>query len=947
MRNRRPKEIDPIIIPSDFIEGKVRLFPSDGPLTRGDLRLSGSEAKECKEGAAGIASLESDGGRPNGSHSSCVRSSPADWPQYSLNRALMSELLATLAAGLAPVENDSQDTFSALTFAKQKAHLQLLCPIDGGIYFLDKVVENAAFELGADIISLDPQTLAELAGEYIKEGLDTPSDSLWTLGYDTAQVFHRPSASTSAEDEAASEESLEEEQDRESTLPFSPRVQSTVIPFSQAPVQLQDAIKSMFMGGGNPSMSPRGGGRAVSKGAFQASNPHRSLQWNEMKLGALLDTLIGSATEKNKMRIESDDHEQPGHSQTPLPNHAASDSESKLQYFHLKDEPMKIARSSSEPPPPSNEQAIEPINSAGDKKIVLLKDFKEMRSTFQGRKLVDKLVEIIQKKRLDGERVVLVGTTSSADLAVSHFNRIENLQSGELESCFRTLIISPGTDRGLYHLEENRRTREINGKHIYSMIKSLGLGNPGTGNVQDSSSFVTHLHSVLKGSTWATYLDEQILSLDEVHRLVFTASGQRNLQNSAEPHATPFDAKNIIDALELIEKSDAAKTAWAQNEHQLQNPPDAAVPQAKRLSAFDVRMKKIRKTCNQHEKNLLRGVVDPESINIAFSDVHASPDTIEALKTLTTLSLRRPDAFKYGVLAKDKINGLLLYGPPGTGKTLLAKAVTKESGATILEVSGSDVYDMYVGEGEKNVRAVFSLAKKLAPCVVFIDEADAIFASRGSGTNRNSHRELINQFLREWDGMHETSAFIMVATNRPFDLDDAALRRLPRRLLVDLPSEKDREAILNIHLNGETLAEDVSLPKLASKTPLYSGSDLKNLAVAAALAAVREENDEAAKHEVTRLGNITPVVNEDGSDVETAEPYRYPEKRILRARHFDKAMEEISASVSEDMGSLGAIRKFDEKYGDRRGRKKKAAYGFSAGGGPELKEELESVKVRS
>ncbi len=214
---------------------------------------------------------------------------------------------------------------------------------------------------------------------------------------------------------------------------------------------------------------------------------------------------------------------------------------------------------------------------------------------------------------------------------------------------------------------------------------------------------------------------------------------------------------------------------------------------------------------------------------------------------------------------------------------------------------------MYVGEGEKNVRAIFSLAKKLTPCIVFIDEADAILGSRSGSSNRTSHRELINQFLREWDGMNDMSAFIMVATNRPFDLDEASLRRLPRRLLVDLPIEKDREEILKIHLKDELLDPSVSLTALASQTPFYSGSDLKNLAVAAALACVREEFDVAKT---------------------ASEEHKYPEKRTLHERHFKMAMEEISASVSEDMGSLSAIRKFDEKYGDRRGRRKKSGYGF-------------------
>lgn len=244
---------------------------------------------------------------------------------------------------------------------------------------------------------------------------------------------------------------------------------------------------------------------------------------------------------------------------------------------------------------------------------------------------------------------------------------------------------------------------------------------------------------------------------------------------------------------------------------------------------------------------------------------------------------------------------------------------------------------MYVGEGEKNIRAIFTLAKKLTPCIVFIDEADAILGARTGGGNRTSHRELINQFLREWDGMTELSAFIMVATNRPFDLDEASLRRLPRRLLVDLPVEKDREAILKIHLQSERLDPDVSVADLAAQTPFYSGSDLKNVCVAAALACVREEFDTAA---ASRAKDTTTTDTKE-------KKYEYPEKRTLHRRHFDKAMEEISASISEDMGSLSAIRKFDEKYGDRRGRRKKAGFGYRTGGVEGDKVGSDAARVRN
>ncbi|KAG1437398.1 hypothetical protein G6F56_013129 [Rhizopus delemar] len=116
---------------------------------------------------------------------------------------------------------------------------------------------------------------------------------------------------------------------------------------------------------------------------------------------------------------------------------------------------------------------------------------------------------------------------------------------------------------------------------------------------------------------------------------------------------------------------------------------------------------------------------------------------------------------------------------------MLAKAVAKESGSRMLDIQASDVYDMYVGQGEKNVRAVFSLARKLSPCVVFIDEVDSLMSKRGSDHSSKSHREIINQFMVEWDGLSSdnTGVIVMAATNRPFDLDDAVLRRMPRRIL--------------------------------------------------------------------------------------------------------------------------------------------------------------------
>lgn len=223
----------------------------------------------------------------------------------------------------------------------------------------------------------------------------------------------------------------------------------------------------------------------------------------------------------------------------------------------------------------------------------------------------------------------------------------------------------------------------------------------------------------------------------------------------------------------------------------------------------------------------------------------------------------------------------------------------------MLEVSGADVLQQYVGEGEKVVRAIFTLARKLDPCIIFIDEADAVFRSR-SDDERGYHRELINQFLKEWDGITSSktkNGFMMVATNRPYDLDEAILRRLPRRILVDVPTVEDREAILKIYLKDELLGPDVDIKDLAASTPNYTGSDLKNLCVTAAFACVYEE----VRH-----------VNEALASMEGPKRLRlalakekFPPRRTLHVRHFDRALEEIASTI--DSSTLSKIRNFQKR----------------------------------
>ncbi|WVQ74383.1 hypothetical protein IAR50_003984 [Cryptococcus sp. DSM 104548] len=255
------------------------------------------------------------------------------------------------------------------------------------------------------------------------------------------------------------------------------------------------------------------------------------------------------------------------------------------------------------------------------------------------------------------------------------------------------------------------------------------------------------------------------------------------------------------------------------------------------------------KKLGQHEKRLLNCIVDPTKLaSTTFNDVHLPDGTIDGIRSMISLPLLYPEAFRGGVLKDHATTGALLFGPPGTGKTLLARAVAAESGARMLAVQPSDVNDMYVGEGEKLVKAVFSLARRLSPCVVFLDEVDALFGARSSrgSSGSMSHNLILTEFMQEMDGLSSAIAnkdkrvVVVGATNRPFDLDDAVLRRLPRRLLVDLPGVEGRKAILSILLRGEEIGDDVNLDKLAKDTDGFSGSDLKHLCVSAAIAAVKD-----------------------------------------------------------------------------------------------------------
>ena len=874
---KRVKELPQVFIPPWFPERNVVL--ADDSKSQPDASSASVIANEpAEDRGSGIAA----DGSPDVPLEEQI-SNPVDQPStkspqsyltqnLTLNKHVVEEVHSLFQAGLHVPDSQSSDFVSSI-----KPHLVLSCPRRGAFSYLEAFVQDIAAQLNADSVRITAQDIAEIGGDYIDDPSSFRPSTLSSLGYDVAQVgaiTPRPASEISQEQDEYEEGEEEPDYSHQAGPRQFPQQHGffgsniSVVPSFIGAFKLDDLMK----GFANAKEVPAEG----TEQQPNTANGKQVMQMRdntlEMKMSMLVETLL------NVPELKRSTEGVP--SQVRLISGTAIDDPT-LQTFQLQ--------------------------RGSNGLVVLVEDYHTIGMTRHGAKFIDKLHEVADMRRKEGQPVLIVGTASSEKPLApgDHKTAVDDVQTQPFGLVRNVVLpVRDKSDDGLLLAEHKRKIKESNLRHLRTMLRK-------TAPQQEQVVPVVYDWDLDIESKWAfiSGLERSIWPLDKVNRIATVARGLMDKSDK-------MSAKDIENALGIIDASDSSKYRWykKQSEKKFKIVEDTlSTADDSKNDSIEEKMQKLRKKCNSYEKKLLNGVVDPKHIKTTFSDVRAPMETIEALKTLTSLSLVRPDAFTYGVLATDRIPGLLLYGPPGTGKTLLAKAVAKESNATVLEVSGSDVYDMYVGEGEKNVRAIFTLAKKLSPCIVFIDEADAMLGSRSGGQSRTSHRELINQFLREWDGMTDMSAFIMVATNRPFDLDEASLRRLPRRLLVDLPIEKDREEILRIHLKDEILDAEVSVPQLASQTPFYSGSDLKNLCVAAALACVREEFDTATAHNLDDPG----------------EKYHYPEKRTLFQRHFTKAMEEISASISEDMGSLSAIRKFDEKYGDRRGRRKKlGGYGF-------------------
>ncbi|PHT29376.1 hypothetical protein CQW23_31027 [Capsicum baccatum] len=328
-------------------------------------------------------------------------------------------------------------------------------------------------------------------------------------------------------------------------------------------------------------------------------------------------------------------------------------------------------------------------------------------------------------------------------------------------------------------------------------------------------------------------------------------------------------------------------------------------------------------TDNEFEKALLTDVNPSSDIGVTFDDIGALESVKDTLKELLMLPLQRPELFSKSQLTKP-CKGILLFGPPETEKTMLAKAVATEAGANFINISMSSISSKWSCEGEKCIKAVFSLACKIAPSIIFVDEVDSMLGRRENPEEHQAMCRLKNEFLLNWDGLRTKDnerVLVLAATNRPVDLDEAVIRRLPRRLMVNLPDAPSRTKILKVILAKEDLARDVDLESVASMTDGYSGSDLKNLCATAAYRPIRDILERKKRYYISFVDEQAAA---SADSIPAPALSSSVDLQPLNMDDFRYSHQKVCASVSSESTNMTELLQWNDLYGEGGSRKKQS-----------------------
>jgi hypothetical protein len=511
----------------------------------------------------------------------------------------------------------------------------LYCTFDGGTALLKSVVDSVADGLEADVLRLDMHDLAALSGIYDTHQASSEVQQLGSIGL--AANHEPPKRKEKSTDEEDSEELDAPEQD-------------TIIPLAQ----LKDYLLHIDVAEPDKSSMKRRDDDARRNG--------------KISLTRFLDRLIKAIYVHKSQTV------------------ATSGSADSFDANYSQPGKLNGEEEKTNAPDSNNLKSI-PM-STKSRLVICLEDFRSLSATPIGTKVIQTLGSLVELKREKyGDLITIVGITSSSQLTPT--SEIQQPYS----SRYRTILISPlegdlaalssrtprpddlypSNPPTIWDHAVGSETQITNLRNIQEMLRRL-LPTAATSKFfEDSPTLPAKLAQRLN-------LQNRVLNAEEVHRIALTAIGLQEISSGN------LSVENLQHAMLLCHGSDASRASTSNESHK---PNKARAP-----NTGDIHQRIQKLKPNKYEKELLAGVIFPEKIRTGFSDVHAATDTIEALRTMTSLSMTRPDAFSYGILKSDSLSGLLMYGPPGTGKTMLARAVAKESGATVLNITASDVRHM-------------------------------------------------------------------------------------------------------------------------------------------------------------------------------------------------------------------------------------------------------------